>query len=277
VKLDQYTKYLAVLFNAHRKLICIYCGTKTAAVSEMCMCSNCENIARYDSRTFSSMDPMLESSLRTIQETIAEERYDDAIAEYEKLEQYKDDPALLYAKALAYIKYSNHENAKISYDRSGFMEDNAAVMERSLSLASTAKALLAKSIAFALQEIAQGNGSLSNTYALLLAQLKFGELKGAKESLNEIEKLGNPLVYNYALMLFESHMKNYEKMMEHADEIIRSDDVLVNAFFYAGLALLKLGRRDDAEKLLAAVGGMFSSGTVPALIEEILSSEAIWE
>ncbi len=276
MKLDQYIKYLAVLFKAHRRLICIYCGTKTAALSELCMCSNCENIARNDSRTFSSKDPILDGSLHLIEEATIEQRYDIAIEEYEKLEQYKDDPALLYAKALLYIKYSNHENAKISYDRPGFMEENVAVVERSLSLASTAKALLAKAIAASRWEAAQGNNSISNLYTLLLAQLKFGELKGARESLDEIEKQGSPLIYNYAAMIFESHMDNYVKVMEHTDAIISSEEVLVNAFFYAGLALFKLGRQDDATKLLTAVSGMSSNRSVPALVAEIRAADLIW-
>jgi tetratricopeptide (TPR) repeat protein len=275
MKLSQYMKRLEVLSKAPRKLVCMYCGAKTAALRDLCMCSNCEGVARYGSAALSGRDPMLASSLELIDGAMAEANYGRAIAEYEKLYQYRKDPAFLYAEALVYIKYSNHENAKISYDRPGFMEDNAAVSERSLNLASAAKALLAKAIGTSRADIAEGNSSPDNLYTLLLAQLKFGNLRGARDSLDEIEKLGGALMYNYAAMLFEARMGNYKQVMEHADTIIRSDEALVNAFFYAGLAMFKLGGRTDAKKLLKAVSEVSANSSIPALIDEMRTAELI--
>jgi tetratricopeptide (TPR) repeat protein len=275
MKLSQYMKRLEILSKAYRKLVCVYCGTKTAALRNQCMCSNCESIARYGSAALLDVDPMLASSLELINGALAEANYESAIAEYEKLYQYRKDPALLYAEALVYIKYSNSENAKISYDRPGFMEDNAAAVERSIGLASTAKTLLAKSIGSSRADMAEGNSSPNNLHALLLAQLKFGDLRGARDSMEAIEKLGNALMYDYAVMLFETRMGNYGQVMERADAIIRSDEVLVNAFFYAGLAMFKLGRQSDAEKLLKAVGEVSDNSSIPALIEEIRTAERI--
>jgi tetratricopeptide (TPR) repeat protein len=254
----------------------MYCGTKTAALGSLCMCANCESMTRYDNTSLSRKDPTLASSLDVIDEAMAEGKYDDAIAEYEKLYQNREDPSFLYAEALAYIRYSNSENARISYDKPGFMDDNAAVAERALNLASKAKALLAKAISTARKDMAEGNDSPDNAYALLLAQLKFGALRGAKDSVDAMGKLSNTLIYNYSAMLFETRMGNYRQAMVHADAIIRGDDVLVNAFFYAGLAMFKLGKKQDAKKLLKAVSEASPNGSAPALIEEMRTAELIW-
>ncbi len=275
MRLNQYMKRLEVLSKAHRKFVCSYCGVKTAALGSVCMCANCESMAHYDHASLARRDPTLTSSLDVIEEAMAEGKYEGAIAEYETLEQYKEDPSFLYAEALVYIKHSNHENDRISYDKPGFMEDNAAAIELSLNLASKAKALLAKAIDISRREVAEGNSSPNSLYALLLAQLKFGDIRGAKDSLDVIGKLGPTLIYNYAAALFEAHTGNYAKAMEHADTIIRSDEAIVNAFFYAGLAMFKLGRRADAKKLLNAISTMSANSSIPALLGEMKNAELI--
>ena len=276
MKLGQYTKPLNSLANAQRRLLCAYCGTSTAALGNAGICSNCESIAYYESESLPNRDPVLAGSLKNIRDAIANANYEDAIAEYEKLCLYSKDPSFLYAEALVYIKYSNRENSKISYDRPGFMEDNADLTERSLNLAVKAKALLAKAIAIAREDVAKGNNSPNILYALLLAQLKFGELRGARKSLDTIERYDKSTLYNYAAMLLEAHIGNYRKVMEYADAIINSNDVISNAFFYAGLAMFKLGRRTDAEKLLRSASKVSDSSSIPALIEEIRRAELIW-
>ncbi len=239
------------------------------------MCTNCESVAYYDSASLSTKDPALAVSLEVIEGATVEGRYDDAIIEYEKLDQYEDDPLFLYAKALAYIRYSNSESANVRYDRPGFMEDNATLMERSLGLASIAKELLAKAIYLARREKAEGNNSSNNLYALILAQLKSGDLRGAKYSLDEMGKINTSLIYSYAYTLFEARLGNYKRVMERADAIIRSDEVIVNAFFYAGLAMFKLGMREDAKKLLNSISTMIANDSASALIEEIRAAELV--
>jgi tetratricopeptide (TPR) repeat protein len=269
MKLGQYVRLMKAMSKAHRKFTCTSCGTKTEVLGDFCMCSNCESIAHYDSVAISRKDPTLSNSLKLIGDALAAGNYEGVIAEYEKLYQYKRDPLLLYAEALAYIRYSNRTYAGISYDRPGFMEDNAAMAENAMKLASTAKALLAKSIKASRDDMAEGNSSPDSLYGLMLAQLKLGDLRGAKDSLDAMEKLNIPLVYNYAAMMLDAQKSDYRKVMAHADTILRSKNILVNAFFYAGLALFGLGSRNDAMKLFKSMSAVSESSAVPLLVSEI--------
>jgi tetratricopeptide (TPR) repeat protein len=234
MKLGQYMKRLQILSKAHHRLVCEYCGTKTAALSGVCMCSNCESIVRYDSALLSRKDPSLSESLKQIDEAVTSGNYDSAIAEYENLYKYKKDPSYLYAEAL-----------------------------------------LAKAIVTAMKDEAEGNGSPNTLYALLLAQLKFGELRGARASVEALGKVDTALLYNYSSMLFWAHMGDYGKVMEHVDKILHGNDTLVNAFFYASLAMFKLGRHTDAKKLLAAISDISGGAEVPLLIEEMKIADRV--
>ncbi len=275
MELRQYAKRLERLSKSYHRMVCMYCGAETTAQSDLCICSNCESITRYDKALLSSRDPTLVESLGVISVALGKKDYTAAIAEYEKIFQERKDPLYLYAESLAYIKYSNDENGNIGYEKPGFMEDNTALREQALGLASEAKRLLAKSAYMLADYVSKGDASLSNLYSLALVRLKLGDLKGAQESVNSIGKLGNSTLYNYAAMLLETQLGNYAQAGKHADALISSDDAPVNAFFYAGLSMFKQGRYADAKRLLDSLSGVSGSASIPALVKEMRESELI--
>jgi tetratricopeptide (TPR) repeat protein len=269
--IKNYETTLHNLMKSYSLLMCEYCGVETfnSVSAKLCICSNCESIIVTTKAMLEKKDGSLVDNLTKINRSVGEFKFDDTIALYDKMIAEKKDPSLMYAEAIAYLKYSNYEITQIGYAKPGFMEDNTVHRDRAAKFASTAKKLLTKSISIANAEMAKGNRSLNLVYNRFLAQVKLGGVKGAKESVEILEKMGNEYVYDYAYMVFEARMEKYDNTLKVADKLTKDDNFSVNAFYYIGLALFKKGNMKDAKTVLQSLNWVLKSTNLEALIFEI--------
>ena len=250
-------------------LICEYCGTQTPSAGDICLCFNCESMVITTRAILERRDHTLVDTLDSINKNINDMNYEAAVPLYEKLIADRKDPSLMYAAAILYLKYSNYEITQIGYAKIGFMEENTIHRDKGAKLASTAKKLLTKSISVANAEIAKGNMPLSLVYNRFLAQIKMGGVKGAKESIELLQKTGNEYIYNYASMVFESRMEHYDNALKIADKLTDQKSFSVNAFYYIGLALFKKRKIKDAKMVLEELNVTLKNNNLEALLFEI--------
>ena len=264
----QYIKTLKLAESASSPFTCEYCGAETSARGEVCMCSNCESMVVTTRVILEKRDHVLLNLLDSINKQVAESKYEDALASYEKLIAERKDPSMMYAAAVTYLKYSNHEVMQIGYTRPGFMEENAVYRNKAAQLVSSAKKLLAKSISMANVEIAKGNKPLNLVYNRFLAQIKMNSMKGAKHSIELLSQIGNEYVYDYAQMVFNAAMGKYDDAIKMADRLVTGKAFSVNAYYYIGLALFKKRHFRDAKTVLDALNGIIKSDNITMLIFE---------
>jgi tetratricopeptide (TPR) repeat protein len=265
-------EYVKILENSKKlstPLMCEYCGVETASIGAICMCSNCESMVITSRSAIEKKDHMLLDALDGINSSISNQKYDDAISVYDKLVAERKEPRMMYAAAIAHLKYSNYEITQIGYMRQGFMDENTLHRDKAAKLASSAKRLLTKSISLSKAEIAKGNTSIDLVYNRFLAQIKIGSKKGAKDSAAMLGKSGNKYASDYAAMVFESSMERYDNAMNAADELTKTGSFSVNAFYYIGLALFKKGKPKDAKLILQSLNSILKSSNLEALIFEI--------
>lgn len=258
-------------------LMCECCGVETASVGDMCICSNCENMVVTNRNILEKKDHVLLDTLDKINKSLSEFKYDDAIALYEKLMADRKEPSLMYAAAIAYLKYSNYEIMQIGYQKPGFMEGNTMYRDNASKLTSTAKKLLTKSISTANAEVAKGNNSLNLVYTCFLAAVKMENVKGAQYTVQIIQKMGNEYIYNYSQMVFDAMIDNHDDVIKVADKLTKKDSFSINAFYYIALALFKKGKSKDAKLILEGLNGLIKSQNLEALIFQINEQTTIWK
>lgn len=265
----QYIQVLESLKGSFAPLMCSYCGTETQSIGSTCMCSNCELIVSGTRGALTKRDHVLVDSLDRINNSIEGGEYEDALAVYENLLKQSSDPALMYAAAAAYLKQSNYETSQISYSKEGFMEDNTVHRNNGAKLASAAKKYLARAISTVQDDIVKGNRSFDLVYNMFLAQVKMDNMRAAQECLNMLKNLGNSYVYDYASMVFESALGRYDRLANASGKLMAKDNFSINAFYYAGFALLKSKKLEDSKELLHSLAGMLRNPNIDALIAEI--------
>lgn len=272
--------YASLLGNLERMgslLMCEYCGVETSALGNQCMCSNCESLVFSTRSIIEKKDTVLLDTLENINRSADASDYDSVLRMYDQLMAERKEPSLLYAAAIAHLKYSNYEIMKIGYMSTGFMEENTVHRDKAAKLVSSAKKLLAKAISIANSEMAKGNSPVSLVYCKFLAQIKMDSVRGAKQTLGMLEKMGNEYAYNYAQMVFEAHMQRYGNAMKIAEKLTSEKSFSLNAFYYIGLGLFKTGRLKDAKVLLQALDGILRSGNLDALIFEVNAQMSSWK
>ncbi|MDE1868720.1 MAG: hypothetical protein KGH60_02020 [Candidatus Micrarchaeota archaeon] len=255
--------------KTYTTLMCEYCGKETFAVHDMAMCTGCESLVHLTRKVVQLKNPGLAGSLDTINRLVEAGEHEKAAQIYEKLYADTKDPQLLYAEALLYTKYSNYETSMISYDKQGFMDENIALRDSSLKQVSASKKLLAKLIYIARGNVDKNIISINTLYSLFLAQLKFGDVRGAKRSLEMLSNLNNDYVHTYASMVFENAMGNYDSVIKNAEALLTQNSFSINAAYYLAFAWFKKGRIGDAKKLINAAQGYLGSDTTESLVQDM--------
>ncbi len=265
-------RYVGALADARKGavlLMCEYCGAETPSIGDSCFCSNCESIVTSDRAALAMKDHVLADSLDRINKSFASFDFEGAVGTYESLLKERKEPQLMYAAAIAYLRYSNHEISEIGYMNTGFMEANTAHRDRAALLASTAKKWLAKSVSTANSEIAAGARSPAMQYAKFLSHMKMQNMRAASEALKELKGMGNEYIYRYAAMVLDSGVQEFGNLLKDSEALMARGMFSVNAFYYAALALFKKNRPKDARELLASLNGVIKSGNMDALLLEI--------
>ena len=269
MSIDSAIRAINAAAKSHTMLMCEYCGRETFSVDNMAVCTNCEGLIHLTRKMVQMKNPALASSLDTVNELLAGGEHERAAQIYEKLYSETKDPQLLYAEALVYIKSSNYDMSKIAYDKPGFMDGNIALKDSALKQTSSAKRLLAKIIYVTRGNLDKNIISVNTLYSLFLAQLKFGDIRGAKHSLEKLEGLNNGYVYTYASMVFWAVMRNYDKTIENAEALLAQNNFSINAAYYMAFAYFKQKKLKDAKRLLVAAQKYLSSESAEVLVQDM--------
>ena len=266
-------KLLKIIGSSGTKLICAYCGVETPSTGSIGICSNCESMISMDRKSLMGTNPELVGDLDAIRKGIADKDFESAISVYGKMKS--DEPSLLYAEALACIGYSNCEISQISYDRKGFMEENAEHRRKGSELASKAKLLIAKATHLAAHDVENGSASMDLVYALFLLQVKLGALRGASYTLRGLNKAGGVYALGYANIVLDASMKRYDDVMKHADILAGGNQLPLSALYYIALALFKKGRIADSTRLLKELQPLMTNQNIGPLLEEIKKTQEV--
>jgi pentatricopeptide repeat protein len=267
-------RLLKVIERSGAKLICTCCGVETLSVGNIGICSNCESMIDTDRKSLLSSNPELVGNLDAIRKAIANNDFESALSIYGRMRSEGEEPSLLYAEALACIGYSNRETSRISYDRKGFMEENASFRKKGSELASKAKLLMEKAIRLATDDIDKGNASMDIMYTLFLLQAKLGAMKGAYYMLHELDRVKG-YTSEYANLVFNASMGRYNDVIKHADVMATGNQLPLNAFYYIAFALFKKGRITDSMKLLGELQQLTANPNVGLLLKEISETREV--
>lgn len=250
-------------------VICEYCGTETPSISETCICSNCECLASTRRLLLANRDHLLLESLDSIKNLAFDSKYAEAISIYDKLISERKDPFLMYAEALLYIRYSNYELSKITYDKRGFMDENTLSRNSASKLISSSKKLLERAISTIELEISKGNKSANMFYLLFLCQLKMQNYRAARPNLEILKMIPDDYLYSYASMIFNMHIQDYKSAAAFAEKLISKENFSINSLYYT--AFMKFKQRDfaEAKKLLDGLNQLIPNKNVELLLSEI--------
>lgn len=271
---DQYIKILNDFRNSYQNLICEYCDFETPSTDERCICFNCESFVHSTRTILERRDSPLLDSLDSIKSSLNDSKYVDAITVYDRLIKERNDPILMYASALVQIKYSNYEISMISYDKKGFMEENTQHRDMAAKLTSSAKRLLAKSISTIEAEISKAGNSTNLLYPLFLSQIKLGNYRGAQNSIQGLKKGENSYLANYAAMLLDVYMENYESAIRNADTLLEKGGFSINALFYISFCKFKNGKAKEAKRLFTEISKIIESDSIAQMLSEISAQES---
>ncbi|MDE1810431.1 MAG: hypothetical protein KGH58_03935 [Candidatus Micrarchaeota archaeon] len=262
----RYMDYISKFATATR-LLCIHCGAETPSLGQFSLCSACENIVDTTADA-AAKTPAMADSIRQIKALVDSGNFDAAIAAYKGIDPTMEEPALLYALALLYIRYSNSVLGGVNYTKQGFMYENIDMRDRSLALISLSKRMLARAIVLLTASLAKGE-EYRQRYLLLLCQIKFGKIRGASESIEALKKSSQPALASYASLLLDAKSGEMEPMRAAIEEMERSGNIFVNTLFYDAYLDLKERKADSARMKLAALSAYSESQSIEALMEEI--------
>ena len=262
---SRYVNLLSDIARLGEGLMCTCCGTETPSIYDIDICTNCENLVYASRKTLANRNPELVGNLDAIRMGIDEGKFEQAIAVYDRIEK---NSSLLYAEALAYIKYSNSEVAKVDYTVQGTENGNAKFIKNSVELTSRSKYYLVKAIGAVRGDIEKGTVSLGNLYLMFMTQLKFGSIRAASHALQQLGKVGDAYVAGYANLAFDANMGRYDEIIKRADAMMGGEHG-INVFYYLALALFKKNRVKESVALLTELQKIMKSANVDALLHEI--------
>ena len=265
---SHYLRMLGAAENNSRSLMCQFCGAYTPAINNQGICHACENVISSDRAALMKNSSDMCAILDSYNKQVASSDFDTALKTYDSLLEKYPAPNYTYAKALAYISYSNYELSKIRYDLPGFMEENSVHKEAASHLFSSAKLLLNKAIFDAAKQAAAQSGqqpTYGTSYMMLLAAVKLDDIAAAKSYLGRLKASGNAYLFAYAEIVFDSHIGDFNALLRSADSMLKGKDFPINIFYYISYALFKLGRRADSEKLTGALEKVLGSNTISSL------------
>ncbi len=251
----KYLKLLKYVESINKKFKCIYCGSETYVLNNIGVCSNCENIIALPTRVLVKKDPETITKINLINKNLIEqnikpENFENAIKIYDELILDKNNSGYLYTKAILLIKYSNYNSDQINYNRFGFMEENSEFNEKSIQLISESKFLLYKIISTCNSNINNNISSFNEIYLMFLSNIKLKKLKQAKISLNLIKKFNENYIFEYAQLLFNVAIKNFNGALLNIENLLKDNNFSINVLFYYSFILFNKNKYNQSKKIL---------------------------
>ncbi|MEM3260689.1 MAG: hypothetical protein QXI95_02545 [Candidatus Micrarchaeaceae archaeon] len=259
-----YVASLKKFVAAGKLLACPVCGAETISIGENGICSNCE---MEISKTKKELEADAEAyeKLNSYMLFIGENDYGSAINAYEELAanrglQYR------YMQGLNYIKWSNYEASLVNYEGKGFIEDNAIHAEASIEHYSRARLIMHEVIAKAENE--QGNA-----YVAFMASMQLRDAAQASFWLDRIESENGSFLHSYAEIAYKSLIGDFNGVLAKAEELAKSKSYPFTLYYYATLALFRLGKYKEAKNLAAEMNkhaSMANLKKITGYIEKVL-------
>ncbi len=230
-----------------KHLMCSYCGAITISSGGTEFCSNCELTVKDTKTKLISLNHTLITSLDTINGFYKNNKFSDADDLYLNILKDTDDPLFLYTYAIFLIKYSNFKLSKVSYDKEGFMEDNANYRTASWKIYGNARMFLYNCIERI--EKNQEIHPLQKRFAVFLSMMKLGNIRSASIELEKIKGIENGQTYNYAKIILDSAIKNYDQIIIGSENFLSNTPYPQNVIYYLAFALFKNGKIRESIKL----------------------------
>ncbi len=265
MQIGQEMKFIKELARMKRQM-CPFCGNSSPADAETWVCCFCENANSDTMLSIRMKDGALLATLSNVESAIGRGDFENALKEYNGIVARYNDPGFIYAYGLLHIQYSNSLIASISYDRKGFMEENAVLKENAVKVASKAKMILNKANVICKRLMTADTHSELLAYTLFIINIKLKKIKTAKRAILILKDLKSNYLASYAEMVLNAEIGNYKETLKVA-QTLPADSA--NAFYYMGWALFKMGKESEAKKLIGALSLQFQSEVTVALSSEI--------
>jgi len=247
---------------------CPYCGSKTISLSDHCVCTWCE--ALIHKRMSEASNDALSQAVSAIRQNYSSKNYDAAASSCDSAYAASKSAWFLYLKGIVLLSASNNETSLISYDRPGFMEENAVHRAAASKLYADSRLSLYKAVSTA-GKVSADSKALDTTFLQFMASFKLKDKTGAKHYLNELSEMGNGLASSYAKMLLFNLNGLYEESLMHAESLLTKKSFSAGALYYASLALFKLRRMPDAKALVTEAIKYIGTPSAIALHDDIMS------
>jgi hypothetical protein len=244
---------------------CPYCGMKTISLLDYCVCSWCE--ALIHKKTSDSQSSELSQAVTGINSNYLSKQYEASMAACDTAFSISKSAWFIYLKGIIQLSASNNETSMISYDKPGFMEENAVHRERSSKLYADARLSLYKAISAAGKNSADSK-ALDTTYLQFIASIKLKDKPASKHYLDELSDIGNKFVVNYSKMLLFNINALYAESLSHAELLLSKSSFSTGALYYAAFSLFKMHKLKDAESLVSEAIKYISTPSILALREE---------
>ena len=245
---------------------CPYCGSKTISLSDHCVCSWCE--ALIHKKISETSSDSLSKAVSAISQSYSSKDYNAAVSSCDGAYAASKSAWFLYLKGIILLSASNNETSLISYDKPGFMEENATHRAAASKLYADSRLSLYKAISEA-GKVSADSKALDTTFLQFIASFKLKDKPAAKHYLDELSEMNNTLALGYAKMLLFNLNGLYEESLSHAESLLTKKSFSVGALYYAALALFKLRKMAEAKALVGEAIKYISTPSALALHDGI--------
>ena len=245
---------------------CKYCTEDTLSIGDMVICAGCENVITYSQDVTDKHNVRLSQKMAQLHNLIASGDFKSAVEAYALEHAGAQEPQALYAEALLYIRYSNHETSLINHSLHGFMEENISHRNAAAATYSTARLKLNRVIRIVEAETSAGTRSILLDYTAFLSHIKLGELRAAGLLLDAMKSYDTPYVHAYAATVYAAANSDYAGILSNAEAFCSKGSFSISGLYYVSWALLKLGRKKEAKELALSLRKYLKNDSLEALI-----------
>lgn len=256
----------AQVAKSGRLITCPYCMSKTISVASYCVCSWCEALIHEKNSDITNSEVF--DAIKSIKLNYNDKKFTDSIASADKAFSLTKNPWFLYIKGIVQLSASNEEISLISYDKPGFMEENAVHRENGSKLYADARLSLYKSISSANSNSVDSK-ALDTTFLQFIASIKLQDKTAAKHYLDELSELKNQTILNYAKVLLFSLNGLFEESLKHAQLLLSNQNFMACALYYYAFDLFKLHKTKEASLAISEAIKYISTPSAFALHESI--------
>ncbi len=263
---SEYAKNAAFIAKSGSVASCPYCGSKTIYAGSYCFCSGCEALI-YPAKS-NSQSAEITEAVSAISKAGATADFKGAISACDAAFSISKSPWFLYIKGIVQIEASNNETSLISYDKPGFMEENAEHRYNASELYAAARLSLFKAVNTVVSTSKEAP-ALDTNYLAFLASIKLKDYQAAKHYLDVLSGHNNDTAVSYSKMLLFNGVGTYRDSLLNAEKLLSKTQFSVNALYYAAFALFKLKKKKEAKAAIETAIKYISTQPVLSMFKTI--------